>query len=158
MNKSFLHASGDRNPTDGIFSTFDNLFPTNHDKYGTIDFLSLKNMNDIKMGIGVKPRKKISFSTDFHWFFLDAKESAWFNAGGGVFRAANPNANTPLGEELDLLATYKLTEHLNFLVGYSHFFAGPFVEDTGAHDSANFFLCPIDFKNLKTQTMRKQNA
>ncbi len=139
LNIEYNHASGDRNPTDGTFSTFDNLFPTNHDKYGYIDFLSLKNMNDIKVGVGLKPHKKLSFSTDFHWFFLDAKESAWFNAGGGVFRAANPNASTQLGEELDLLVAYKLTEHLNFLIGYSHFFTGPFAKDTGAHDDANFF-------------------
>lgn len=139
LNLEYNHASGDRNPTDGTFSTFDNLFPTNHDKYGHIDFLSLKNMNDIKVGVGVKPHKKLSFAADFHWFFLDAKESAWFNAAGGIFRSANPNAGIQLGEELDLLTTYKLTEHLSFLIGYSRFFPGPFAKDTGAHDDANFF-------------------
>ncbi|MBI3316438.1 MAG: alginate export family protein [Candidatus Omnitrophica bacterium] len=134
----YNHASGDRNPTDGKSQTFDNLFPTNHNKYGFMDFLSLKNMNDFMVGTSVKPHTRLQLSSDFHWFLLDAKESAWFNAAGGTFRAPNANADTQLGEELDLLGTYKLTEHLNLMLGYSHFFAGPFAKDTGAHDDANF--------------------
>lgn len=135
----YNHASGDRDPSNGKFQTFDNLFPTNHNKYGYIDFVSLKNINDFMVGAGVKPHARLTLSSDFHWFVLDAKESAWFNAGGAVFRAANANASPHLGNELDLLATYKLTEHLSVLGGYSRFFAGPFAEDTGAHDDAHFF-------------------
>ena len=134
----YNHASGDRNPTDGKSQTFDNLFPTNHNKYGFIDFVSLKNMNDFMFGTSVKPHDRLLLSSDFHWFLLDAKESAWFNASGGTFRAANANADTQLGEELDLLATYKLSQHVNLMLGYSHFFAGPFAKDTGRHDDADF--------------------
>ncbi|MBI4549863.1 MAG: alginate export family protein [Candidatus Omnitrophica bacterium] len=134
----YNHASGDRNPTNGTFSTFDNLFPTNHNKYGYIDFISLKNVNDFMVGTSLKPHARLQCSADFHWFVLDAKESAWFNAGGGVFRAANPAASPHLGSELDLLATYQLTAHLGLMAGYSRFFAGPFAKDTGAHDDANF--------------------
>ncbi len=135
----YNHASGDRNPTDGKSQTFDNLFPTNHNKYGFIDFVGLRNINDFMLGISVKPHTRLLFSTDFHWFVLDAKESAWFNAAGGTFKAANANADTQLGEEVDLLGTYKLTEHLSLMLGYAHFFAGLFAKDTGAHQDANFF-------------------
>lgn len=141
----YNHASGDRNPTDGKAQTFDHLFPTNHNKYGFIDFVGWRNMNDYMVGTSVKPHLRMLLSADFHWFLLDAKESAWFNAGGGVFRAANPNADPHLGQELDLLATYKLTNHLNLMLGYSHFFAGPFAEDTGASDDANFLYTQTVF-------------
>jgi hypothetical protein len=142
----YNHASGDRNPADGRFETFDNLFPTNHDKYGYIDFLSLKNMNDVRIGASLKPHKKLTLSADYHWFFLDARESPWFNAAGGVFRAANPKASETLGQELDLLGVCKLTEHLSLVLGYSHFFSGPFVEDTGKHDDADFFYTQVELK------------
>lgn len=142
----YNHASGDRNPTDGIVSTFDNLFPTNHNKYGLIDFLSLKNMNDVMLGTSVKPHAKLHLASEFHWFFLDAKESAWFNASGGVFRAANANADTQLGEELDLYATYAINKYLSTLIGYSHFFSGPFAQDTGGSDDANFVYTQLIIK------------
>ncbi len=147
----YNHASGDRNPTDGRFETFDNLFPTNHDKYGYIDFMSWKNTNDVRLGAGVKPHSKLALSADFHWFFLDAKESPWFNAAASVFRAANPRASETLGQELDLLATYKMTNHISFLLGYSRFWAGPFAEDTttrssGGKDDANLFYTQVALK------------
>ncbi len=142
----YNHASGDRNPTDGIVGTFDNLFPTNHNKYGLIDFLALKNINNVMLGTSVKPRSKIQLTAEFHWFFLDAKESAWFNASGSVFRGANPNASTQLGEELDMYATYTFNKYLSALIGYSHFFAGPFAQDTGGDDGANFFYTQLAFK------------
>ena len=143
----YNHASGDRNPTDGKSQTFDNLFPTNHNKYGYIDFISLKNMNDYMIGTSVKPHARLLVSADFHWLTLDAKESAWFNVAGagGTVRPANVNADTHLGEELDLLATYKLTERVSLMVGYSLFIAGPFAKDTGAHDDANFFYTQTIF-------------
>jgi hypothetical protein len=134
----YNHASGDRNPTDGKFQTFDNLFPTNHNKYGFIDFVSLKNINNFMIGTSVKPHKRLLLSADFHWFLRDARQSAWFNAGGGVFRPANPGASRHIGNEIDLLATYKLSEKISFLGGYSHFFPGAFARDTGASDNANF--------------------
>ncbi len=142
----YNHASGDRNPTNGTVGTFDNLFPTNHNKYGLIDFMSLKNMNNVMLGASAKPWKKVQLSSEFSWFLLDAKESAWFNASGGTFRAANANASTQLGEELDLVATYTINKYLSALIGYSHFFAGPFAEDTGRHDDANFIYTQLMLK------------
>lgn len=137
----YNHASGDRNPSDGKFQTFDNLYPTNHNKYGFIDLFSLKNINDWMIGTSIKPHQRLLLSSDYHWFVLDAKESAWFNVAGagGTVRGANANADPHVGSELDLLATYQLTARLGLLAGYSHFFAGPFVKDTGAHDDANLF-------------------
>lgn len=142
----YNHASGDRNPSDGVFSTFDNLFPTNHNKYGLIDFVSLKNINDIMLGASAKPHKKIHAAAEFHWFFLDAKESGWYSASGAVFRSANPNADPQLGEEIDLYGTYAFNKYLSALIGYSHFFAGPFAQDTGGNDYANFFYTQLSIK------------
>lgn len=142
----YNHASGDRNTTDGEAGTFDNLYPTNHNKYGLIDFVSLKNMNDFMLGASVKPDPKLLIASEFHWFLRDAKESAWFNASGGVYRAANAAAAGQLGEELDVYASYPISPYFSTLVGYSHFFAGPFAEDTGRSDDADFFYAQLTFK------------
>lgn len=142
----YNHASGDRNPTDGVVSTFDQLFPTNHNKYGLMDFMGLKNMNNILLGASAKPHAKLLAAAEFHWFFLDAKESPWYSASGSVFRAANAQASTHLGEEIDLYGTYALNANLSFLAGYSHFFPGPFAEDTGGDDGANFIYTQVVLK------------
>ncbi len=142
----FNHASGDRNPTDGVTQTFDQLYPTNHDKYGLMDLVGLKNMKNVRLGLSGKPFPRVTLSSDFHWFFRDAKESAWFSASGASARAASVRAGRQIGEELDLTATVKITQNLNGLIGYSHFFAGPFIQDTGSNDDADFFYVQTVFK------------
>ena len=142
----YNHASGDSNPTDGEFETFDNLFPSNHNKYGFMDLASLKNIDNIKVGGDIKPNQKIKFSVDYHWGFLDTNNSAWFNASQNQIRAANSGASTTIGHELDLLGTYQLSKHLELMIGYSHFHAGAFIKDTGRHDDANFFYTQLTLK------------
>lgn len=39
---------------------------------------------------------------------------------------ATAGGSNDLGQELDLIAAYKLTPRSNVLLGYSHFFAGDF--------------------------------
>lgn len=56
-----------------------------------------------------------------------------------TIRAARANASTTLGQEIDLLAKWQVSKHIDTLLGYSHFDAGAFVKDTGADDNANFF-------------------
>jgi hypothetical protein len=142
----YNHASGDRNTADDEVGTFDNLYPTNHNKYGLIDFVSLKNINDFMIGASVKPDPKLLIASEFHWFLRGGKESAWFNASGGVYRAANVAAAGHLGNEIDVYASYPISPYLSSLIGYSHFFAGPFAEDTGRSDDADFFYAQLTFK------------
>lgn len=142
----FNHASGDRDTSDGKFETFDQLYPGNHSKYGLMDLTGFKNMNHFTLGTSIKPYSKVTLASDFHWYFLDARETAWFADNGAVVKAANPNASRQLGEELDLTVSYKWIPELETLVGYSHFFSGPFIQDTGSNDDANFFYVQTTFK------------
>ena len=145
-NFEYNHGSGNHNSTDGHYGDFDNLFPTNHPFYGYMDFASLRNMNDVKVGMDLKPNSRVKFSCDYHWFFLDTNGSAWFNASQKVIRAAQLGASTTIGQELDLLGTWQLSAHLDLMMGYSHFHAGAFMKDTGAHDSADFFYTQFTVK------------
>ena len=145
-NFEYNHGSGDSDPHDGDYKNFDNLFPSNHAKYGYMDFVSLRNINNVKIGSDLKPHQKIKLSIDYHWFFLDTNGSAWFNASQKVIRAAQLGASTTIGQELDLLGTWQLSAHLDLMMGYSHFHAGAFMKDTGAHDSADFFYTQFTVK------------
>ena len=37
-----------------------------------------------------------------------------------------------LGQEIDVTLKYKMFENFGVVAGYSHFFSGDFIEDTGA--------------------------
>ena len=135
---AYNHGSGDSDPTDGKFKNFDNLFPTNHLFYGYMDLANWSNMNNFKFQLDFNGPKKTKFIAAYHMFFLDTNNSAWTNAGGGAIRGPNSGAGTTVGQELDLVAKWKVGKHLSFLTGYSHFFAGDFISDTGADNDADF--------------------
>jgi hypothetical protein len=56
----FNHASGDATAKEGIRGTFDQLYPTGHDKYGISDQIGLRNTNDLRAGIETRPRRNVA--------------------------------------------------------------------------------------------------
>ena len=50
----YNYASGDHNPNDHTLGTFDQLYPTVHDKYGLADQFGWENMQHVRAGIGAQ--------------------------------------------------------------------------------------------------------
>src|SRR3989344_2473360 len=64
-------ASGDKSSTDNRVQTFDNLFPTNHLKYGYLDLVSLRNAQNFALRSNFKPRNNVPlFLSLDYWYFL----------------------------------------------------------------------------------------
>lgn len=138
----FDYGSGDSDPADGKLTTFDNLYPTNHLFYGYIDFISLQNLNDYRFQISAKPHKKLKLQGDLHLIFLDTPKDSLYSAGRAVTRTAAASLSdvSPyVGNEIDLTADYKFDNNVSVHGGYSHFFAGQYLQETGANDDADFF-------------------
>lgn len=144
----FDYGSGDSDPNDGELNTFDNLYPTNHLHYGYIDFISLQNLNDYRYQLSFKPHKKLRVQTDLHLIYLDTPKDSWYSAGRTVTRTASAGSlevNPHVGNEIDLLADYKLNNYCNISLGYSRFFAGGYLKETGANDDADFVYLQTTF-------------
>jgi len=124
-------ASGDDDPTDGDAETFNPLFQTTHDPYGIIDFFRWQNVNHYGLICDLALHPKVKTSIQYHRFYLDEKEDAWYNSSGRKIRQdKNGNSDDYVGDELDWFVRYQVLSYLCFETGYAHFFAGDFVEDT----------------------------
>jgi hypothetical protein len=131
--------SGDDNPTDGEINTFQNLFPTNHLFYGYMDLFSWQNIHNPAISFSVNPTKQLMLKADFHAFMLATTNDFWYRVNGvTTARPKAPGSSKFAGTELDLTATYKYNDHLKFMLGYSHFFAGDTLKATGSADDADF--------------------
>jgi hypothetical protein len=158
----YNYASGDDNAGDGKSGSFMNLFPTNHKFYGYMDVFSWKNMQNTAITLTAKPNTKITLRADYHAFWLADTGDALYRANGVTqvrsVNAAARNADTFVGTEFDFTANYAYTKYLNFLVGYSHFFAGDYLKETQntasavnapivpAGDDADFFYFQVVLK------------
>ncbi len=134
----FDYASGDHNSTDGKRKTFDNLYPTNHQFYGFMDFVSLQNINNYRFQLNTFPTKKLELEANLHLIYLDTPKDSLYQANQTIKRATVVGADSHVGNEIDLLAKYKICSYANVMIGYSHLFAGNYLKDTGASDDADF--------------------
>lgn len=135
----YSHGSGDGNAEDGKVGTFQNLFPTNHPPYGFMDTMSWQNMHNLVLRLAAQPHARVKTALDLHGFWLSDTADAWYRANGTTrVRNVTPGAGSHAGTELDFTLNARLNQHLDLLVGYSHFFAGSYLDDTGAGDDADF--------------------
>ena len=59
-------ATGDDDPTDGDIGTFQNLFPSNHNKYGVMDLFARQNLSSPDVRFRVQPIKQVTLETAFY--------------------------------------------------------------------------------------------
>lgn len=141
----FDMGSGDNDPTDSDVNTFDQLYPLGHAYLGFIDVVGRQNILDANFGVSLKPLEKTTLIASVHFYSRDDEMDALYNAGGGVVRAGGAGTSSEVGSEIDLLLKHQLDTHTTILLGYSHFFAGEFVEDTGVSDDIDFFYTSVQF-------------
>jgi hypothetical protein len=122
-------ASGDSDPTDGTRGTFDQLYPTGHDKYGLADQVGWRNIHDVRIGMDVTPFKATPITLNYHSYWLAEKRDGLYAASGALLaRIAAGATNSRVGSEIDLQVARPVTPQLALLAGYSHLFAGPFLK------------------------------
>ncbi len=135
----FNYASGDDNAKDGVRGTFDQLYPTAHNKYGLLDQVGWKNIKDLRTGVEMKPAKRWTTSLIFHDWYLADPHDALYNAASGVV-ARNPAGvlATHIGEELDVQAGVTLNPAMQVAFGFGHLFPGEFLLKSTPGKSYNF--------------------
>jgi len=143
----FDYASGDDSPDDGDVETFNQLFPLGHAYLGYIDVVGRQNIVDLSVGASMQPMEKLTVRAALHVFWRASDMDALYNAGGGVVRGGGLAGSSYVGTELDLTAKYKLDAHTTLLLGYSHFFAGDFIEDAtpAADKDIDYFYAQVQW-------------
>jgi hypothetical protein len=127
----YKFASGSRNPGDAAASrTFDQLFPSNHDKFGHEDLFGWRNIHNIRMLATYSAAKNLAFTLMYDDSWLASARDALYNSSGkAIARSLTGSDGRHVGREADLLATYKYG-HFQFGAGYGYLFPGVFVKRT----------------------------
>lgn len=137
---AYNYGSGDDDPTDGTHNTFDNLYPLNHAYYGYMDLFALQNIHNAEVSFKTRLWETLPVRLAYQGFWLAEEDTdAWYNAGAGPVRnAGGSDVDSYVGSEIDLTVKYAITQSINVEAGYSHFFAGNYVDDTGPSRDADF--------------------
>jgi hypothetical protein len=126
----FNYATGDKNGADGRRGTFDQLYPTGHDKYGLSDQIGWRNIRHVRAGVELVPFKKVTLTANYHSWWLAEPTDALYNAGGVVLaRVTGTAAHTHVGQELDIQAAKALTPQIVLSGGYAYLVPGGFLKE-----------------------------
>lgn len=129
----YNYASGD-DGGNNRYSKFNNLFPTNHNKYGYMDLVAWSNIHDGRAEFSVMPGKNWKLSADYHLFMVDKTGAG--DTFAGVAGAAG--AGKLAGHEGDITVGYNWNQYANFQLGFSHFIPGAFLKNQGITASSDF--------------------
>jgi hypothetical protein len=125
----YNYASGDESAADGTRGTFDQLYPTAHDKYGLADQVGWKNIHHIRTGVEFRPVQRLLLSGGYHSFWLASGTDALYNAAGvAIARIATGAPDRHVGQELDVQMTYTPAPRVQLSGGYAHMFTGAFLK------------------------------
>ena len=127
----YNYASGDANRSDGTRGTFDQLYPTGHDKYGLADQVGWRNIHHARAGIEFKPSAKWGVNGGYHSWWLASATDALYNAGGAaIVRSAAGTAGRHVGQEIDIQIAYTYSPQLQIGAGYAYLIPGEFLNNT----------------------------
>ncbi len=145
--------SGDSGAS-GNVQTFNQLFPLGHAYLGYIDLVGRQNIIAPNLGVKFKPIKKLTIGLNGLYFWRASTSDALYNAGGGVVRAGSLplapgqtglSGSRVVGQELDLTFTYTFDRHTKAELGYSHFFPGNFIQETGPANDVDFLYLQVQY-------------
>jgi hypothetical protein len=144
----FNYASGDADPADGRRGTFDQLYPTGHDKYGLADQVGWRNIRHLRAGVEFTPLKRLPIVANYHSWWLNEKRDGLYSAAGALLaRVAAGAASSHVGQEIDIQATRFVTPQLQLAAGYAHVLPGKFLRQAtpGASSSHPYVMATYVF-------------
>ena len=123
-------ASGTKNPAGRDWNTFDQVYPSSHDKLGFADQVGRRNLVQFRIGVEEALTKKWKIKQAVEGYWLATSNDNLYGSSGAIVVGARPGASRHIGNELDLIAEYQLNKGLTFGFGYARLFSGQFLKTT----------------------------
>lgn len=130
-------ASGDRDPKHPSLQTFNPLFH-NSLLFNETDLVGLSNLIDIHPYVSFWPAKNIWWSFDWAFFWRESRQDAVYDNVMQIQRRPEKNSTSYTGSALSTFVRWQVNHHLAMYGAYSHFFSGPFIEETGPAKDVDF--------------------
>ena len=125
------YASGTHDYARRQWGTFDQLYPSSHDKLGFADQVGWRNIVQVRSGVEESLAKQWRLRQTYENFWLASTQDGLYGASGLlVVKAPLIAAGRHVGQEMDLDFDYEWNRALTVGFGYARLFAGEFLKRT----------------------------
>ena len=142
------YATGNSNPaTNAKHSTFDTIYPTAHDRLGITDLFGWQNIESVRAGATVEPRRRFSLTVQgLDDWAADALDSI-YNTSGSAIVTNKTDHGRHVGAEIDGYSWYELNKHFNLGGGVGYFGGGQFLTNVTTSHSYTYYYFALNFKD-----------
>ena len=113
---------------------------------GFADEVGRRNLVQFRTGVEEEPTKKWKLKQQFESYWLATANDNFYASSGAISVVAHPGASRHIGNELDLVAEYRLNKGLNSGFGYARMFAGQFLDTTTAGHDYSYPYAYFEYK------------
>ena len=134
-------ASGSPDPAE----RFNQLFPPTYDYLGHLYLFGRPNLIASHVGLDFHLTDSMTLATAHYVYWRQNTDDALYAQNNGVVRADNGSDASYVGNEIDVAVYWQIDRHWSGYVGYAHFFAGDFIEETGPSKDVDFLYASFTF-------------
>jgi hypothetical protein len=122
------YASGTKDPNGRAWSTFDQIYPSSHDKLDFADQVGRRNIQQIRAGFEETIGKSWGLKQAYVNLWLATTHDALYGSSGAISIAADAAAiSRHIGQEIDLVGEYEVNRGLHAGIGFTRLFTGQFL-------------------------------
>jgi hypothetical protein len=124
-------ASGDRNATDSVHGTFDQLYPNIHDHHGLADQVAWQNLKSVRSGARIALRRNWIAASAYNDWWLASDSDGFYNSSGTIVaRDRTGRSGSHIGREYDVQTSYRPNQNLELGIGLGYIRSGDFLVRT----------------------------
>jgi hypothetical protein len=137
--------SGDRDRNDPDLQTFNPLFPKGA-YFSEDNLIGPANHIDLNPCIDLHMTDELTLSVDWDFFWRESIDDGIYNSSVTLVRSGRNSAARYIGSQPQAQLQWNIDRHITFNAIYAHFFAGPFLKETGSAKDVDYFTAWMTYK------------
>jgi hypothetical protein len=130
--------SGDKNLNDQDLNTFNPLYPRGN-YFGEAAILGPLNLIDLHPMVQLNFSETLTLETGWTFYWRQSRDDGIYGPGLNSIQNAAGSNERYVGSEFSLLLEWQMNRHIALSTGYSHFYGGSFLKDTGPGKDVDYF-------------------
>jgi hypothetical protein len=128
--------SGDRDPVDADLETFNSLFTRGGAVTEAFNF-SPANIMHSRVALDVELAPALTAVIALETMWRTSRRDGVYGPGGNLLRTSSGSQARHVGNDIDVIAVWRIDRHMAFSLQLGHFFGGQFLDESGTpHDSS----------------------
>jgi Alginate export len=131
LGGEYDYATGNPHKDPNRISTYDQLYPSDHNAFGLFDLFGFQNIKEQRVNLDLGPTKNLSLLLQGEAIGVSSRFDSVYNSGGGaiVQPPSQGFATAKIGDGFDASAKYVFHDYWTVNTGVGHFFPGSLMSD-----------------------------